>query len=124
MVLGYVRLDVLDNCCFKWSRTQCQLVSSVAVYNAALCACQEVGQWRIALDLLDSMLCAGLLPDAISLSAFISCLDKAKRWRQALEHLASRSVVELNASSSACARARKWRVSMCLGSAWRSCGGR
>ena len=114
-------------CCARASKWQaallflkrrCQLVSSLAVYNAALCACQEVGQWRLALDLLDSMLCAGLRPDAISFSAFMSALDKARRWQKALEHLAQRprrSLVEFNASSSACAKAQRWCFSMCLG---------
>lgn len=57
-------------------------------YNVAISA-GEAPQWRMAVELLDSLQAAGLRPDAFTCSAVIAGCSKAETWMSHL-HCAAR----------------------------------
>ncbi|CAE8656583.1 unnamed protein product [Polarella glacialis] len=64
-----------------------RVVPNEITYNAAISACEKVGQWQRALSLLGSMPEARTSPDEISFSASISACGPGGQWQSALDVL-------------------------------------
>ena len=67
--------------------------------KASISACQQGGQWELAVDMLRNMLQDDMQPDVISFSASITACEKAGEWQLALELLAQMSVAKISANA-------------------------
>lgn len=56
-------------------------------FTAAIDACAQVGQWSLALSLLDDMRAEGIPPTVRSYSAAISACGKGQQWARAVSLL-------------------------------------
>ena len=57
---------------------------AVISYSAAISACEKVGQWEKALQLLDEIQQRRLVPDVVSYITAISAREMNGQWEKAL----------------------------------------
>ena len=61
-----------------------KLSADAITYNSAISACEKLGQWTIALDLMRGMMSFAILPNGVTMSAAISATVQAGKWQQAI----------------------------------------
>lgn len=90
-------------------------------YSAVITACDKAGQWRAALDTLDSMWAVDAVakPNTFCYSAAISACERGGEWQLALgvfDDMASRGVSPnhfcYSGAIRACARAGRWQQAL------------
>ncbi|CAK9057011.1 unnamed protein product [Durusdinium trenchii] len=95
------------------------LRSNVIIMSAAITACEKGFQWDLALHLLLAIKAAVLRPNAFSLAATASALEKSHHWIAAIVALDTfeehKNQVSVNAALSACEKATAWQSAL---SAW------
>lgn len=87
---------------------------NVVSYGAAIAACGGYGgRWPAALMLFDQLSPQSLQPNLVTFNGYLSALQKAARWEQALSpelgsEMAPLDVPAFGAQVAACAAARSW----------------
>jgi pentatricopeptide repeat protein len=64
---------------------QQSIKADIATYNRVINACQNGGNWQLALDLMTELTAAGLKPDDITYHCVIDALHAANQHKQAEE---------------------------------------
>ncbi|CAL1157983.1 unnamed protein product [Cladocopium goreaui] len=96
----------------SWSLPRLQL--NVVSYGAAIAACGGYGgRWAAALMLFDQLSPQSLQPNLVTFNGYLSALQKAARWEQALSpelgsEMGPLDVPAYGAQVAACAAARSW----------------
>ena len=91
MPTNAVTISTAIGICWKlWEQALCLLSTghpTAASYTAAITACRQEGQWKVAICLLQQMQAQKLSPGALTVTAAINCCEASQEWQQALSLL-------------------------------------
>ena len=84
--------SAINACAARWqialwllSRLHAAAGLNEVVLSAAVSACERVGQWKVALDLLSRLWRTGAVVDEILYISVISACSRSSEWRAALQ---------------------------------------